>query len=76
VERRRLALEGIAGRLHALSPLATLARGYAVLTDGRGAPVTSVDSVEPGDAFVARLRDGRIHGRAERAERLGEEGNE
>jgi exodeoxyribonuclease VII large subunit len=73
VERRRLALEGIAGRLHALSPLATLARGYAVLTDGEGAPVTSVDSVETGDAFVARLRDGRIHAHVERTERSGEE---
>jgi exodeoxyribonuclease VII large subunit len=76
VERRRLVLEGIAGRLHALSPLATLARGYAVLTDRKGSPVTSVDAVEPGDAFVARLRDGRIHARAERTERLGEEVNE
>ena len=73
VERRRLVLEGIAGRLHALSPLATLARGYAVLTDGEGAPVTSVGAVERGDVFVARLRDGRIHGRTERTESLTEE---
>ena len=76
VERRRLALEGIAGRLHALSPLATLARGYAVLTDDDGAPLTSVDSVEPGDAFMARLHDGRIHARAERTERTAEEEGE
>jgi exodeoxyribonuclease VII large subunit len=69
VERRRLALEGIAGRLHALSPLATLARGYAVLTDGENAAVTSVEQLDPGDVFVARVRDGRIHARAERTER-------
>jgi hypothetical protein len=46
-----------------LSPLATLARGYAVITDGEGAPVTSVTAVKPGDAIVARLRDGSIHAR-------------
>jgi exodeoxyribonuclease VII large subunit len=72
VERGRLALEGIAGRLHALSPQATIARGYAVLTDDKGAPVTSVTALEPGDAFVARVRDGRIHARTERTERLEE----
>lgn len=76
VERRRLALEGMAGRLHALSPLATLSRGYAVLTDADGAPVASVDAVRPGDTFVARLHDGRILARAERTERLEKEGGE
>ena len=74
VERRRLLLEGMAGRLHALSPLATLARGYAVLTDGEGAAVTSVTGLDPGDVFIARVRDGRIHARAERTETLDEEG--
>ena len=73
IERRRLALEGIAGRLHALSPLATLARGYAVLTSPDGSPVTSIESVAPGDGFVARLPDGRIHARTERTESLDKE---
>jgi len=73
IERRRLALEGMAGRLHALSPLATLARGYAVLTDADGAPLTSVATVKPDDEFVARLRDGSIYGRAQRTESLDEE---
>ena len=73
VERRRLVLEGVAGRLHALSPLATMARGYAVLVDEDGKPVTTVDAVEPGDSFVARLNDGRIEARVERIERLPED---
>ena len=73
IERRRLALEGIAGRLHALSPLATLSRGYAVLTDVEGSPVTSVEALDPEDRFIARLRDGRIHARAERREPLSKE---
>ena len=34
--RRRSALQGVAGRLHALSPVATLARGYAVARDSHG----------------------------------------
>jgi exodeoxyribonuclease VII large subunit len=73
VERRRLLLEGMAGRLHALSPLATLARGYAVLSDGEGATVTSVTGLDPGDVIIARVHDGRIHARTERVEKLGEE---
>lgn len=68
VERRRLILEGIAGRLHALSPLATLGRGYAVLTAADGTPVTSVLALAPGDRFVARLHDGRVAARAESIE--------
>ena len=76
IERRRLALEGIAGRLHALSPLATLARGYAVITDDEGATITSATAIQPGDAIVARLHDGRIHARVERTEPGEEEVNE
>ena len=76
VERRRLLLEGLAGRLHALSPLATLARGYAVLTDGEGAAVTSITGLDPGDVFTARVADGRIVARTERTESLGEEDNQ
>jgi exodeoxyribonuclease VII large subunit len=73
VERRRLLLEGMAGKLHALSPLATLARGYAVLTDGEGSPVTTVERLEPGDVLVARLKDGRIRTSVEQTERLPQE---
>jgi exodeoxyribonuclease VII large subunit len=76
VERRRLVLEGMAGRLHALSPLATLARGYAVLTDADGSAVTSAADLEPGDVFTARVRDGRIQARAERIEPLPPESSE
>jgi exodeoxyribonuclease VII large subunit len=76
VERRRLMIEGVAGRLHALSPLATLARGYAVLIDNEGLPVTSIGAISAGDAFVARLSDGRIRARAERVEKLEEENPE
>lgn len=73
LERRRLLIEGMAGRLHALSPLATLGRGYSVLMRDDGTPVTTIDAVAPGDQVVARLQDGMIHARVERKESLDEE---
>jgi exodeoxyribonuclease VII large subunit len=73
IERRRLLMEGMAGRLHALSPLATLGRGYSVLMREDGTPVTKVAAVAPGDKVVARLQDGTIHARVERTESLDEE---
>jgi exodeoxyribonuclease VII large subunit len=48
-------------RARALSPLATLQRGYAVLQDAAGHVVTSVDGVEAGVAVSVRVADGRIH---------------
>jgi exodeoxyribonuclease VII large subunit len=66
IERRRLELKGLAGQLQALSPLATLARGYAVVTDERDRVITAAASVTPGDPVVARFSDGRVQARAER----------
>ena len=45
-------LEGLAGRLQAGDPRAVLARGYAMVTDVAGRPVTSAASI----ASAARLR--------------------
>ncbi|WP_193608842.1 exodeoxyribonuclease VII large subunit [Nocardioides lijunqiniae] len=47
-------------RARALSPLATLERGYAVLQDADGHVVTSLDAVSPGAAVSVRVADGRI----------------
>lgn len=47
-------------RARALSPLATLERGYAVLQDGAGHVVTSVDGVSAGAEVTIRVADGRI----------------
>ncbi|HEU4629230.1 MAG TPA: exodeoxyribonuclease VII large subunit, partial [Gemmatimonadaceae bacterium] len=60
VERYSARLRELAGRLHALSPLATLARGYAVAQDGHGATLASVDAFTPGLEFALLLRDGRV----------------
>jgi exodeoxyribonuclease VII large subunit len=48
-------------RVRALSPLATLRRGYAVLQDADGHVVTSVGDVSPDAALSVRVADGRIH---------------
>lgn len=59
----------LAGRgLHAASPLALIARGYAILGDSEsGAVIRSVDDVRPGQALKARVADGAIDLRVESA---------
>ena len=47
-------------RLRALSPLATLRRGYAVLSDAEGQALSSVATLEPGHDLHIRVADGRI----------------
>jgi exodeoxyribonuclease VII large subunit len=60
IERRRANIQAVAGRLHALSPLATLARGYAVAQDSSGATLTSIASFSAGMPFDLILRDGVV----------------
>ncbi|MFT3875871.1 MAG: exodeoxyribonuclease VII large subunit [Propioniciclava sp.] len=47
-------------RVRALSPQATLQRGYAILTTDDGRTVASITDVEPDEAIIARLIDGDI----------------
>ena len=67
-ERRRAQLQMAAARLDGLSPLATLARGYAVARDGAGRPLTSVEQFSDGLGFELLLRDGRVHAHADSTE--------
>src|SRR6478752_6479696 len=55
-------------RARALSPLATLQRGYAVLQDADGHVVTSVAQAAKGAAVSVRVADGRIHATTDRIE--------
>ena len=57
-----------AARAAALSPLATLRRGYAVLQDADGHVLTSVADVAMGDAVSVRVADGRLHATTTRTE--------
>lgn len=56
---------GLAQRaLHAVSPLATLARGFAVVTRADdGARVTQASHVKAGDELDTHLADGRFRSR-------------
>jgi len=47
-------------RVRALSPLATLERGYAVVQTADGTVVTDVAGLSPGDTVDTRLADGRF----------------
>jgi exodeoxyribonuclease VII large subunit len=59
-ERRDARVSAIAGKLNALSPLATLARGYAVARDDSGATLGSTSDFAPALDFNLLLRDGTI----------------
>jgi exodeoxyribonuclease VII large subunit len=60
VERRRRALATLSGRLDALSPLATLGRGYSVARTAEGEVLRSVADLPAGRAFRLRVTDGSI----------------
>jgi exodeoxyribonuclease VII large subunit len=65
LEAARARLTGLDGRLHSLSPLAVLDRGYALVLDAEGALVRSIYQVQPGDSVLTRLGDGSFTSRVE-----------
>ena len=60
LEQRRSRLDNSAHALHAVSPLATLERGYAILRDSEGKLIRSVLDARPRDRVSARLVDGEL----------------
>src|SRR6266699_3641168 len=55
-------LRGASLRLHSLSPLLTIARGYAVVRhEPDHALITSVQQVKPRDELTIQVTDGHIH---------------
>jgi exodeoxyribonuclease VII large subunit len=60
LERQQTALRHAGHALHAISPLATLERGYAILFDEAGQVVRSVATVSEGDTVNARVGDGEL----------------
>ncbi len=60
VERRRARVQHVAARIDALSPLNTLARGYAVARDAHGRALGSATAFKAGQAFALILRDGEV----------------
>ena len=65
--RRRQSAEALAGRLDSLSPLACLARGYAVCLRPSGEVVRRAREVAPGEPVTVRLGEGRLDCRVDAA---------
>jgi len=61
----RARLEGCGARLESVSPLAVLQRGYALVTDPSGHPLTSAASVRPGARLHVRFADGQVKATAD-----------
>jgi exodeoxyribonuclease VII large subunit len=64
LERRRASVELAGARLRALSPRATVARGYAIVRAG-GAVLRDAAAVRPGDALEVELAAGTLGARVE-----------
>ena len=61
LSRERVRLHDLGRTLHAVSPLATLGRGYAVISSaGDARTIMSAGNVNPGDAITAHLNDGSL----------------
>ena len=69
----KVRLEGTGARLEAVSPLAVLQRGYAVVSDAAGHPLTSAAAIKPGSRLRLRFADGEAGATADRPERQGKQ---
>jgi exodeoxyribonuclease VII large subunit len=65
--RRRSRLEQIEHQLKALSPIAILERGYALIFDSSGKLVKNSAQVEAGDQISARLAHGSLTAKVEKS---------
>jgi exodeoxyribonuclease VII large subunit len=73
--RAALRFRTVSGRLDTLSPLAVLARGYAICWSDDGQTlIRSAAAVDPGDSVRVRLAEGEIACRVEAVERGHSEG--
>ena len=58
--QRRSRLEQLSGQIEALSPLAILERGYALVFDSSARLLKDAEQVSPGDEILARLSRGTV----------------
>jgi exodeoxyribonuclease VII large subunit len=65
IHTARRHLSSAVGKLDALSPLAVLARGYAIVWNERGAIVRDAADVSVGDRLRVRLFKGQVNVRTE-----------
>ncbi len=61
MNQKQLRLAALAGRLNALSPLATLQRGYAIARHKNGAIARQAAEFQPGDTLDIILNEGQLY---------------
>jgi exodeoxyribonuclease VII large subunit len=71
LERRRAALGALAARLDSVSYEATLKRGFALVSDARGNPVTAAAKVAPAARLKLAFADGAVDVTADAPARQG-----
>jgi exodeoxyribonuclease VII large subunit len=67
IESSAAQLNSLEARLHSLSPLAVLDRGYALVLSAAGSLIRSTAQIAPGDLLTTRLADGAFLSRVESA---------
>jgi len=65
LKERRLSLRSQVQTLNAVSPLATLGRGYSILLDEQGRAIRNAAQTHPGQRLKARLGEGELDVRVE-----------
>ena len=65
VERRADRMRALSGRINALSPLATLARGYALPRTRAGVALSRAAQLKPGARFQLLMQDGEVDATAD-----------
>jgi exodeoxyribonuclease VII large subunit len=68
LQRRHARVDGLQGRLQALSPLNILERGYALVFDASGNLVKDAARVRSGDEIRARVQRGEIRATVKKSE--------
>ena len=64
LDQKRATFSMLSGRLEALSPLATLARGYSVARTSDGTVLRRVTDFHPGLQFDLKVTDGTVEAKA------------
>lgn len=60
IRQDQSAVEHLLARVRAVSPKATLERGYSILVDGEGVAVTSVAEIDIDDDLLVHVADGQL----------------
>jgi exodeoxyribonuclease VII large subunit len=69
LQASRSTTNALNARLHSLSPLAVLDRGYALVLDANGCLIRSTTQLAAGDKVVTRVSDGSFTSRVEATEK-------